>query len=73
MIFSNHFGPQTTPTALLIFNVSDLQKEFVYIAFDRVKILQISAIVYAAALLGLSLPLLTNLRRSPLKDMRDEN
>lgn len=72
-IFNNHYTQQVTAEAILVFNVSDLDKKFTFYALDSAKVLRITGVVYLASLLGLILPLLANLRRSPLKDMRDEN
>jgi hypothetical protein len=72
-IFNNHYTQQVTAEAILVFNVSDLGKKFTFYALDFAKILRIAGVVILASLLGLVLPLLANLRRSPLKDMRDEN
>ncbi|MCU0667312.1 MAG: ABC transporter permease [Patescibacteria group bacterium] len=72
-IFSNHFSPQVTPNALLVFNSTDINKQFTFVGLDGEKLLLVIAVVFASGLVGLALPLLSNLRRSPLKDMRDEN
>lgn len=72
-IFNNHYTQQVTAEAILVFNVSDLDKKFTFYALDSAKIIRITGVIYLATLLGLVLPLLANLRRSPLKDMRDEN
>lgn len=72
-IFSQHFGPIVTPSALLIFGGTDFEKQFVFVGFDSSRLMIIAAVVYVAALVGSLPPLLVNLRRSPLRDMRDEN
>lgn len=72
-MFNAHFSPLFTPQALLAFNSIDTTKQFVFFGIDAQKLLTISGIVYLAALAGMVLPLLINLRRSPLRDMRDEN
>jgi ABC-type antimicrobial peptide transport system permease subunit len=73
MVFNSHFSPQVTPQAILVFNVTDLSKTFSFYALDIARIAKIAGVVYLATFIGLILPLLSNLRRSPLKDMRDEN
>lgn len=72
-LFSSHFSPLFTPNALLVFNSMDTTKKFVFFGIDTVRLLYVAGIVYLAAFAGMLLPLLINLRRSPLRDMRDEN
>lgn len=73
MAFNAHYSPIVTPQAILVFNVSDITKTFSFYALDIARIAKIAGVVYLATFIGLILPLLSNLRRSPLKDMRDEN
>jgi ABC-type antimicrobial peptide transport system permease subunit len=73
LLFNAHFSPQVTPQAILVFNVTDITKTFSFYALDTERLVKIIAVVYLATFIGLILPLLSNLRRSPLKDMRDEN
>jgi hypothetical protein len=56
-----------------VFNSTDINKQFTFVGLDGEKLLLVIAVVFASGLVGLALPLLSNLRRSPLKDMRDEN
>ena len=73
VLFNNHYGQQFTTDALLIFNSTDMNKHFNFIGIDQEKLLQVVAFIFISGLLGLLLPLITNLKRSPIKDMRDEN
>lgn len=72
-IFSSYFEPRVTPSALLAFNSTDVTKQFLLRGFDTIRSLQVVAVVYGAALIGMLPPLIINLRRNPLRDMRDEN
>jgi hypothetical protein len=71
-ILSQHYAQQLTVNALVAFNVQDLSQKFVLSTFYARDIMFIIALVICAAILSAIVPLLTNVRRSPIKDMRDE-
>ncbi len=70
--FDIHNSASITVDALTIFNSQDLKREFHLIGFDVMQISKIIGVVLAAALLSSLLPLINNLKRNPIKDMRDE-
>lgn len=67
-----HSSPTLTVQALLAFNSSDLSRTFHLLAFDLKDFLELTVFVIAVGLAGALLPLISNLRRSPIKDMREE-
>lgn len=71
-LFNAHFSPLFTPNALLVFNSIDLSKQFVFFGIDSQRLVVVVSVIFVAAFAGMLLPLLANLRRSPLRDMRDE-
>ena len=68
----NRYSSSVTVDALVAFNISDLTQEFSMSSLYAKGILYITGLIIAAALLASLLPLLNNLRRNPIKDMRDE-
>ncbi len=67
------FSERLTVNALVAYNSQDLTKEVNLFAFVPRDILYLVGLVIIAGLVSAVLPLLSNLRRSPIKDMRDEN
>ncbi len=69
--FDYHFWKSTTVQAQLLFGASDTSREFHFIAWTSLIWLVLLAAL-GCGLLGMTLPLLRNARRSPIKDMREE-
>lgn len=69
---NSRYSPSITVDALISFNVSDLSQKFLLSTLDIKDIAYVSLLILAAALLASVLPLVTNLRRNPIRDMRDE-
>lgn len=63
---------ETTSAAQLTFGVTDMSKTFHFFGLNSVYTLVIPASIIAAALVAMIIPLLRNVRRNPIKDMRDE-
>jgi hypothetical protein len=72
-IVSAQYSPQVTPSAMVLFNVTDNDAAFSFLGINQLRLMQVGGIIYLATLFGLFFPLTSNLRRSPLNDMRDEN
>lgn len=72
-IFNAHYSPIVTPSALLVFNTADYAQKFVFFGLDTTRLLTVAGAILLASLIGMLPPLIGNLRRSPLRDMRDEN
>ena len=66
------YSMNTGITMALLFNVKNLDKTFHYYSFDWYDVGLITAVVATAALLGALIPILRNMRRNPIRDMRDE-
>lgn len=58
--------------AVLTYNAQDLHKQFALFGVNPLYIAAIAGLVLVAGLLAASLPLLTNTRRNPIRDMRDD-
>jgi hypothetical protein len=65
-------SPALTAQALLAFNSSQLTHTFHIVAVNPVDFIELIGFAIAVGVTGALLPLATNLRRSPIKDMREE-
>lgn len=72
LIFNSHFSPIATPPALIMANTVDYTKQFTFIGLDQAKIGIVIGVIITASLIGMLPPIIGNLRRSPIKDMRDD-
>jgi ABC-type antimicrobial peptide transport system permease subunit len=70
--FDHHFWASTTVQAQLLFGASDTSREFHFHAFNTTSIVLVMAVAIGCGMVGMVLPLLRNVRRSPIKDMREE-
>jgi ABC-type antimicrobial peptide transport system permease subunit len=61
-----------TVQSLLIFGASDINRQFHFISIDLIKLTLVLAAIVTSGLISTILPLIRNLRRNPIKDMRDE-
>lgn len=69
--FDRHFWQSTTVQAQLLFGASDIHREFHFFSFaPMVWLIAILAVV--CGLISMLLPLIRNVRRSPISDMRAE-
>lgn len=71
-IINSTYSPDLTATALLSFSSSDLTKEFVLLGINKEQLLIILGACIAAGLTSALIPLLCNVRRNPIHDLRDE-
>lgn len=71
-LISQKLSPDLSVTAALAYNASDLNKQFTLFGIDWIYIAVVVGLIVLAALLSTVLPLLTNVRRNPIRDMRDE-
>ncbi len=69
---SNRYSGEATVDALVNFNALDLTKEVSLIYLNKGQILFLVTIIILGSIVSAALPLLANLRRNPIKDMRDE-
>ncbi len=70
--FQSQFGTRVTVNALLAYNSRDLSRQFLLYAWNNSDMLLIAVSVVSAGLIGSILPLFRNLRRNPIRDMRDD-
>lgn len=71
-LISQRYSADMSTTAVVAYNAADINKKFTLFGVDPQYILLVFVLVIAAALLSTLLPLLTNVRRNPIRDMRDE-
>jgi len=69
----SQYASSFTVSALIAFNSTDLNKQFSLFGFSLKGVLSILVIAVSGAIASAIIPLISNLRRSPMKDMRDEN
>lgn len=69
--FDRHFWQSTTVQARLLFGASDGSREFHFFCFTPA-IWLIALLAIMCGLVSMLLPLLRNVRRSPINDMREE-
>lgn len=66
------WSPQVTQEALIAYNAQDLSKVFRLYGFHLPDMLYLLGIAVVAGLLSALFPLIRNLRRNPIRDMRDD-
>jgi hypothetical protein len=71
-VVSAKLEPGISVGAVLAYNASDVHKRFSLFGLNGGYIAGIAVIILATALVGALLPLVTNMRRNPIRDMRDE-
>lgn len=70
---SRYLAPDASVTAVLAYNAADVHRQFTFFHIDARVCLVVGSLIVAAALLSTVGPLLSNVRRNPIRDMRDEN
>lgn len=71
-IINQQVGPSLTSQAQYGFGGLDMTKEFSLVGFDQQQLLFVLIACFATGVLSMIIPLLTNVRRSPIQDMREE-
>lgn len=71
-VLNQQLAPALTAQAQYGFAGIDMTKEFSLIGFDERQLLIILAVCFTTGLVSMIIPLLNNVRRSPIKDMREE-
>lgn len=69
---NSHFSANTSISMALLFNIADLNKQFLYYAIDWYDVGLIAAVVAVASIVGAVVPIAHNVRRNPIRDMREE-
>lgn len=70
--FHGRYSPEFTVQSLIAYNAQDLTKVFSLYEFHVPDMLRLLGLSLAGGLLSAFLPLLRNLRRNPINDMRDD-
>ncbi|MBK8731163.1 MAG: ABC transporter permease [Tetrasphaera sp.] len=65
-------SPALSAIAVQAFNAANVHQKFTLVGFAPMHLLAICGCVLPAGLLSATLPLLTNMRRNPITDMRDD-
>lgn len=69
---SQKLSPELSVTAALVYNTSDLSRQFTLFGLDPVYIGFVCLLILVAVAIATLIPLITNIRRNPIRDMRDE-
>lgn len=72
-VLSAHFSPNMSVAAVITYNAVDVDKQFLLFGFNAFYVLCITGLVILTGLISASIPLLTNMRRNPIRDMRDDS
>lgn len=72
MLVDRTLSPTASYSAVLAYNSSDITKQFHFFVFDIRIMLGVLGLVLFCAILSAVGPLLGNLKRNPIRDMRDE-
>lgn len=72
-LISQRLTPDASVTAVLAYNAADVHKQFTFFGIDARVCLLVGGLIVVASLLSTIGPLLSNVRRNPIRDMRDEN
>lgn len=71
--FVDHrYSPKVTVDALLAFNVYDLSQKIVLTKLYAQDLLYVFGLIVGGGLIAAIFPILNNIRRNPIRDMRDE-
>ncbi|HTE21723.1 MAG TPA: FtsX-like permease family protein [Candidatus Limnocylindria bacterium] len=68
----NRYASDLTVSAIVSFNASDLTRQMTLYKVYLMDMFYVVGLIIMAALISSVLPLVTNLRRNPINDMRDE-
>lgn len=72
LYMESQYSPGLSVQAVLAFNAKNLDKTFHLIGFNILDFVKIYGFVLAISIISAVIPLLTNLSRNPVKDMREE-
>lgn len=72
LVVHSRYAEDFTVESILAYNAQDLNKTFSLYAFNISDVLIIVGLAIAAGLISAVLPLFRNLRRNPIRDMRDD-
>ncbi len=71
-ILSRHLSPGLSVNAVLTYNAHDVHKQFTVAGFNVLYLAGILGLIIGSGLLSALIPLIMNMRRNPIRDMRDE-
>lgn len=72
LVLDGYMSADATASAQLMFGSSDITRQFHMYGFMSVELLYIVGLVFLTGIVSMLLPLLRNVRRNPINDMRDE-
>lgn len=71
-LLNSRLSPNISVNAVLVYNAHDPHMQFKLAGLNGWYLAAIAGLVLAVSLLSAIIPLLTNMRRNPIRDMRDE-
>lgn len=71
-VLNYRFSPELSVSAVLTYNAHDVHKQFVVVGFSPLYLAVIVGMIVGSALVSAVIPLVLNMRRNPIRDMRDE-
>jgi hypothetical protein len=72
MVTQRYFAEEITVQALVAYNARDLNQTFSLFGFYWPDLLFLTAIAIGIGLVSVAIPLIRNVRRNPIRDMRDD-
>lgn len=72
-IIDNMYSEDLSVNAIITYNAADTSKEFLLFSVNPLHLVIILGLIIASGIVSALLPLLTNMRRNPIRDMRDES
>lgn len=72
VVLDGYMSADATASAQLMFGSSDITRQFHMYGFMSIELLYIVGLVFLTGIISMLLPLLRNVRRNPINDMRDE-
>ena len=71
-LLTSHISPGLSVSAVLAYNAHDVHKHFSISGYNPLYLSAILALIMIAGFISASIPLLLNMRRNPIQDMREE-
>lgn len=72
LVLDHIYSPELTARSVWIYNIKEHSLKFSLVGFSSELILPIVVMIFITGLIATAFPLLRNIRRNPIKDMRDE-
>jgi hypothetical protein len=70
---NQHYSQELSIQAIITYSAQDVHKQFTIFGFNPLYVGAVILLAILSGLLSASIPLLTNMRRNPIRDMRDDS